>query len=153
MGDLNMTIKKVGISTNKKKKIIGIGARRIVYDLGNGYVLKVAKSKCGIKSNKREVIIFYSSPAPVRNKLGIINDYQNKYHWVIMKKYNRKFPHLKKYKKKLYKLRGLFREYGIIPYEVVSRKGNPNYQNLRLKKNGEIVVIDYGNFRFRKKGM
>jgi hypothetical protein len=130
-------------------KIIGVGKRRIVYDLGNGNVLKVAKSKHGIKSNKREVITFNSSPARVKKRLGEIIDYEYKYHWVTMKKYSRKIPHLKKYKRKLHRLRRLFRKYGIYPYEVVSRKGKPNYQNLRLKKNGKIVVIDYGNFRYR----
>jgi hypothetical protein len=142
MGDLNMAINKI-----KGKKMIGSGARRIVYDLGNGYVIKVAKSKYGIISNKREVITYKSSPVPVKKWLGEITDYDYKYHWVTMKKYNQKFPHLKKYKQKLYQLRRLFRNNGIIPYEVVSRKGAPNFQNLRLKKNGEIVVIDYGNFK------
>jgi hypothetical protein len=141
MGDLNMAINKI-----KGKKIIGSGARRIVYDLGNGYVLKVAKSKYGIKSNKREVITFNSSPVQVKKWLGEITDYDYKYHWLTMKKYIQKFPHLKEYKRKLYHLRRISRSYGIIPYEVVSRKGEPNFQNLRLKKNGEIVVIDYGNF-------
>ncbi|MDB5054137.1 MAG: hypothetical protein JWM44_2187 [Bacilli bacterium] len=135
----------------KAEKIIGVGARRVVYDLGNGYVLKIAKSKYGIKSNKREVITFNSCPTRVKKLLGEITNYEYKYHWVIMKKYTRKFPHLKKYKRKLYQLRRLFRNYGIYPYEVVSRKGKPNYKNLRLKKNGRIVVIDYGNFRFRRK--
>jgi hypothetical protein len=141
--------------TNKtqieRKKIIGVGARRIVYDLGNGYVLKVAKSKYGIKSNKREVITFNSSPARVKKLLGKITYYEYKFHWVIMKKYTRKFPHSKKYKRKLYHLRRLFRNKGIYPYDVVSRKGKPNYNNLRIKKNGRIAVIDYGNFSFRRK--
>lgn len=140
------------MSINRKgKKIIGEGARRIVYDLRNGCVLKVAKSKYGIKSNKREVITFYSSSASIKKQLGKIINYENKYHWVKMKKYTRKFPHLKEYKRKVYQLRYLFRNSGIIPYEVVTRKGKPNYNNLRLKKNGRIVVIDYGNFRFRRK--
>jgi hypothetical protein len=143
MGDLNMAI-------YKRKKFIGLGARRIVYDLGNGYVLKVARSKYGIRSNKREVITFYSSQYPVKKRLGQVIDYDYRYRWVKMKKYYRKFPRLKRYKRKLYRLRRLFRNYGIMPYETVSRKGSPNFQNLRLKNNGEIVVIDYGNFRYRR---
>jgi hypothetical protein len=169
MEDLNMPINKKRIPfiyiytskllisdysmTNKTqikgKKIIGVGARRIVYDLGNGYVLKVAKSKYGIKSNKREVKTYKSSPAPLKKLLGEIADHEKKYQWLTMKKHTRKFPHLKEYKRKLYKLRYLFRDYGIHPYDIVSRKGKPNYQNLRLKKSGGIVVIDYGNFRYR----
>jgi hypothetical protein len=138
------------MAINERKKFIGLGARRIVYDLGNGYVLKVARSKYGIKSNKREVITFNSSQYPVKKQLGQIIDYDYKYRWVKMKKYYRKFPRQKNYNRKLYRLRCLFRNYGIIPYEIVSRKGSPNFQNLRLKKNGEIVVIDYGNFRYRR---
>lgn len=135
----------------KGKKIIGSGYRRIVYDLGNGNVIKVAKSTSGFISNKSEVIIYHSCPAPVKQLLGEIIDYDNKYRWVKMKKYHHKLPHLTKYKQKLYKLRRLFLKYGIIPYEVTGRSGRPNYQNLRLKANGEIIVIDYGNFKFRKK--
>jgi hypothetical protein len=149
MGDLNMPINNINLI--KGKKVIGSGKRRIVYDLGNGYVIKVAKSKYGIKSNKREVITFNSSRAPIKNLLGEITNYDNKYYWVKMKNYTRKFPDQKQYRRKLYQLRCLFRSYGIHPFEVVSRKGEPNYQNLRLKEDGEIVVIDYGNFRNRRK--
>jgi hypothetical protein len=68
-----------------------------------------------------------------------------------MRKYNRKFPNSKEYKRKLNELRTIFRKNGIIPYEVVSRQGEPNFKILRLDQNGEIVVIDYGNFRFLRK--
>lgn len=132
-----------------RKKIIGVGTRRIVYDLGNGNVLKVAKSKYGIKSNKREVMTFHSSPTRIRKHLGKIINNEKKYRWVIMKKYDKKFPRLNEYSQKLKRLKSLFWNHGIIPYEVSSRKGNPNYQNLRLMKHGMIVVIDYGNFRYR----
>lgn len=37
--------------------IIGSGAKRLVYDLGNGTVLKVAKSKNGIRNNGTEIAI------------------------------------------------------------------------------------------------
>jgi len=134
----------------KGKTFIGSGARRIVYDLGNGYVLKVAKGKYGIKNNKREVRTYKSSPASIKKLLGEITGYEKKYNWIKMKKYTRKFPHLKGYRRKLYRVRNVLRNYGIIPYEVLSRRGLPNYQNLRLKQNGRIVVIDYGNFRFRR---
>ncbi len=134
----------------KGKIIIGSGARRIVYDLGNGYVLKVAKTKYGIKSNKREVRTFKSSPPSIKKLLGKITSYEKKYKWLKMKKYTQKFPHLKGYRRKLYRLRNVLRNYGINPYEILSNRGLPNYRNLRLKQNGRIIVIDYGNFRFRR---
>ena len=133
-----------------KRKMIGSGARRIVYDLGNGYVIKVAKTKYGIQSNKREVRTYESSPASIKKLLGKITDYEKKYNWIKMKKYTRKFPHQKGYRRKLYRMRNVLRNYGIIPYEVLSSRGLPNYRNLRLKQNGSIIVIDYGNFRFRR---
>ena len=42
----------------KGKKRIGAGGTRIVYDLGNGNVLKIAKSKKGIQCNKMEVTLY-----------------------------------------------------------------------------------------------
>ncbi|NOU75103.1 hypothetical protein GC098_27585 [Paenibacillus sp. LMG 31458] len=128
-----------------------MGSRRIVYDLSNSKVLKVVKTTYGIKSNIREVRTFNSCPFPVRKHLAKIIDYENKYGWLIMGKYNRNFPKSKEYKRKLYEMRTLFKENGIIPYEIVNRQGEPNFQNLRLDQNGEIVVIDYGNFRFLRK--
>ncbi len=38
-------------------KYIGSGSGRKVFDLGNGYVLKIAKNKAGIAQNKAEYII------------------------------------------------------------------------------------------------
>ncbi|MBP1157336.1 MULTISPECIES: hypothetical protein [unclassified Paenibacillus] len=141
-------MEKIG-SHIKGKRVIGIGARRIVYDLGNGNVKKVAKSKYGIKSNKREVITYRSSSPSVRKHLANIIDFENGYKWIIMTRFNRDLPKSKEYRKKLYGLRAKFRKNGIIPYEILTRQGRPNYQNVRLKQDGEIVVIDYGNFRFR----
>jgi hypothetical protein len=134
-----------------EKKIIGEGARRLVYDLGNGNVIKVAKSKYGIRSNKREVKTYYSAPSRVKKHIAKIREYDKGFYWLIMKKYAVHFPKSRKYKKKLDKVRTEFRGHGIIPYEVVGRHGKPNFQNLRLKTSGKIVVIDYGNFEFYRK--
>lgn len=149
---VSLKMKKYIENNIKGKKVIGTGSRRIVYDLENGSVLKVAKTPIyGIKSNNREVITYTLSPFSVRKHLAKIIDYENEYGWLITKKYNRNFPNSKEYKRKLYELRTLFRKNGIIPYETVNNQGEPNFQNLRLDKNGEIIVIDYGNFRFLRK--
>jgi hypothetical protein len=129
------------------KKFIGEGARRRVYDLGNGNVLKVAKSKYGIKSNKKEVRIYNSAPSRVKRHIAKVRDHDKGYRWIIMKYYSTHFPKQEKYKLKLHKVRTRFRRNGIIPYEAYSQ-GEPNFENLRLKKNGKIVVIDYGNFEY-----
>ncbi|MCY9694797.1 DUF7948 domain-containing protein [Paenibacillus alginolyticus] len=130
------------------KNIIGLGSRRIVYDLGNGYVLKVAKSKYGIKSNKKEVTICMTSPSEIKKHLGHILKHDDRFNWIIMKNYYINFRRNKENMKKFFDMKGKFKKNRIIPYEISGRDG-PNYQNLRLNSNGEIIVIDYGNFQYQ----
>ncbi|KRF09892.1 hypothetical protein [Paenibacillus sp. Soil787] len=130
------------------KNIIGLGSRRVVYDLGNGYVLKVAKSKYGIKSNKKEVTICMTSPSEIKKHLGRILKHDDRFNWIIMKNYYINFRKNKENMKKFFDMKGKFRRNRIIPYEISGRDG-PNYQNLRLNFDGEIIVIDYGNFKYQ----
>jgi hypothetical protein len=132
----------------KGKKFIGSGVTRVAYDLGNGNVMKIAKSKKGILCNKKEVTIYKSSLKPLKKYLAQIVDYDTAYHWVTMKKYSRKFPISTKYRQELMKLVKKFLDNGIIPSKGTGRYDKPpRSKNLRLKNNGGIVVIDYGNFR------
>ena len=123
------------------------GANRIVYDIGNRSVLKVAKSKSGIKSNKTEVRMYSSSPYQLTKYLGRILEYHNRYHWIIMKKYSQKIPESREYKRKLSKVRTIFKKHGIFPLDTLTR-GKPKQKNLRLKRNGRIALIDYGHFKY-----
>lgn len=129
---MNSSIRGASNSMYKLKKRIGSGKHRIVYDIGNGHVLKVSRSKRGRRSNKKEVSIYYSSPRSVRKHLGRIKKFHRKYSWIKMVKYWRRFPRSKKYRRKL-------------------NKGKPKRCNLRLKRKGKIVFIDYANFRFKRK--
>jgi hypothetical protein len=52
-----------------KYKKIGNGWQRIVYDLNNGYVLKVALTKKGIQCNKKEFKIYNHCRADLRKHL------------------------------------------------------------------------------------
>lgn len=122
------------------KKVFGEGDSRIVYDLGNGYVLKVAKSKKAIKYNESEIRIYNACPSSLRKHLAMIKRYGRR--WLIMKKYDRKFPKTRRYANKLNKLMTEFRKHGIVPHDITR-------DNLRLTHNGMIKVIDYGNFRLR----
>ncbi|QYR21151.1 hypothetical protein KZ483_26180 [Paenibacillus sp. sptzw28] len=64
----------------KRSKIIGIGSKRIVYDLGRGYVLKVARSKSGIRSNKTEILMYKSRwSKPIRKYLAPITNYGHRW--------------------------------------------------------------------------
>jgi hypothetical protein len=128
----------------KGKNIIGVGMKRIVYDLGNSYILKVAKSNSGIANNKKEVMIYRSSPPAIKKHLGLIRKHDNAYSWIIMKKYPKKYRNTNINKRKVSDMNGKFRRYGIIPKDI--SKQTSREHNLRLDSNGEIVVIDYGNF-------
>ncbi|GAB7055235.1 MULTISPECIES: hypothetical protein [unclassified Paenibacillus] len=134
----------------KGKKFIGAGRTRIVYDLGKRRVFKVAKSKKGIRSNQTEVILYKSSERPIKKHLARIIDYDTSYRWVTMKKYNKKFPNIPKYRKKLKKLVKKFHKNGILPPRSVRDYHTPYTPNLRLKRNNRVVVIDYGNFKYKR---
>jgi hypothetical protein len=143
----------------KGKKFIGSGVTRVVYDLGGGYVLKIAKSKKGIRCNKMEVNVYRTqSEKPTKMHLAEIINYDVGHRWITMKKYDRRFPDSPIYRHKLMKLVKMFWENGILPSKHVRYYHNPYAlslrhklkKHLRLKKSGKIVVIDYGNFRFRR---
>ncbi|MEW9670083.1 hypothetical protein [Ammoniphilus sp. 3BR4] len=97
----------------KQKKLLGAGRRRVVYDMGKGKVLKVAKDKKGIRFNKSEVKIYKSCPSSLKKYLARIIDHGKG--WLVMVKYKRKFPKSKKYKKLLFKLISKFKKKGVIP--------------------------------------
>jgi thiamine kinase-like enzyme len=130
------------------KKVIGSGKRRIAYDLGSGFVLKVATSKYGVKVNKREGKMYESVPSRIRIYLAQIKKYGKG--WIIMKKYVQQVPKSQSYIRKVLNMKSTFMKNGIIPNDVLSH-GKPQYKNIRLKPNGQIVVIDYGNFKFKNK--
>ncbi len=134
----------------QRKRFLGMGARRIVFDLRNGLVLKQAKSKFGVKSNRKEAMFYRTTPLTLKKHLGKILSCHPGYRWVIMKKYTQEVPKTYAYQERVVKLKHKFRIYGIMPYEVTRRlTGKPNYPNLRLNSNGRIIVIDYGNFERR----
>lgn len=128
-------------------KKIGKGRNRLVYNIGNGYVLKVAKSDKGIKCNKQEVMLYMSLTAFLKKHLGQIIDHEGEYRWLIMKKYRLKFKISKMNLKKLEKLRNIFMKNGINPRDLSNSRG-PKCGNLRLNNKGALIVIDYGKFKY-----
>jgi hypothetical protein len=141
----------------KGKRFIGAGASRVVYDLGDGYVLKIAKSTKGILCNKMEVNLYESSLRPIKKYLAQIINYDTAYRWVTMKKYDQKFPaNSPIYRRKLMKLVKKFTNNGVIPSKGVGNYDKPYAPNLRLKHlrlkwRKQIVVIDYGGFKYARK--
>ncbi|MBY0062107.1 hypothetical protein H7K08_09760 [Priestia aryabhattai] len=119
-----------------KYKNIGNGWQRIVYDLNNGYVLKVALTKKGIQCNKREFKIYNHCLADLRKHLCRVKEVGHG--WIIMKKMSIKVPK-RIYQEKLPRLKKKFLAAGIKPRDMSN-------SNVRLSKKGKITVIDYGHF-------
>lgn len=115
--------------------VLGYGAFRIVFDLGNGYVLKVVTRKGGFISNDAEVDIYHHSPAHLRKHLCPVKAYGDG--WLIMKKMTTApEPPVRKELEKMVKQ---FQKEGIFPKDLKK-------DNLAKGSKGEIIFIDYGNF-------
>jgi len=119
-----------------KYQKIGNGRQRIVYDLNNGYVLKVALTKKGIQCNKREFKIYNHCQADLRKHLCPVKEFGDG--WIIMKKMSIKVPN-RIYQEESPQLKDKFLAAGIKPRDMSNR-------NVRLSKKGKITVIDYGHF-------
>ncbi|WP_264739400.1 hypothetical protein [Cytobacillus firmus] len=122
-----------------KYKVIGGGSHRIVYDLQNGYVLKIALRKRGFKSNKAEYNLYINCPPELQKHFCPVVELGDG--WIIMQKMVIGVPGSSEYEKKISNLGNLLLSYGIEPLDF-KRK------NLALTQDGEITVIDYGNFKF-----
>lgn len=120
-----------------KYNIIGIGYNRIVFDLKNGYVLKVPIRIKGNMDNYNEFILYRHSPLGLKKHLAEIIEYNRSY--LIMKKIRMLIPYNRYYNRKLQRLKVLFSSYGIVVKDL-------NRRNVKLNLQGRIVFIDYGNF-------
>lgn len=134
---MNEHVERAIKSLKLKYTIIGNGKNRIVFDLENGYVLKVALNNWGMMSNKKEYKLFFNSPSHIQKHLCPV--IESGYGWIIMKKMTQKIPSDKEYDKKISQLIKIFKENGIEPKDIKEK-------NLALSENGEFIVIDYGNF-------
>jgi len=104
-----------------------------VYDLGNGYVLKVAISSSGMRCNELEYRLYASCTKHIKQHLCPVVGFGHG--WIMMKKM--KVPGTDKHHK-LKLLREKFRKAGIQPNDM-RRTNSAIYE-------GRIVVVDYGNF-------
>lgn len=120
-----------------KYKILGNGYTRIVYDMGNNYVLKVALSEFGLKCNKTEFEMFNHSPPDLKKHLCPVIQYGNG--WIVMEKMLFKVPENKRFNYEIMQLQNKFKSHGIIPEDFKKK-------NLALSKEQILTVIDYGNF-------
>ena len=142
---LSYSRKKALVKLNLPYKCIGSGKHRIVFDIGNGHVLKVARVKKGIKCNKNEVVLYKRVTSSLRKHLSKIVDHG--YGWVVMKKITKKMPRgSNDYKKKAYKVYRKFKDHGMkINDNIYKNSRSPNRANVRISKHGRVVLIDYAN--------
>ncbi|TKH09372.1 hypothetical protein FC678_17515 [Peribacillus simplex] len=120
-----------------KYNIIGYGFNRVVYDLNNGYILKVAFSEVGLISNANEAYIYNNCNEEVKKYICPVKEHGTG--WIIMKKVDTKVPFAIKEYTKLISLELKFLRYGIIPIDL-------RLDNVGYNENDEMVVIDYGLF-------
>ncbi|MGE7903249.1 hypothetical protein ACQKNS_02415 [Peribacillus sp. NPDC094092] len=124
-------------SLKLKYTIIGHGFNRVVYDLNNGYILKVAFSEVGLISNANEAYIYNNCNVEVKKYLCPVKEHGTG--WIIMKKVDTRVPLAIKEYAKLIKLELKFLRYGIIPIDL-------RLDNVGYNENDEMVVTDYGLF-------
>ncbi len=123
---------------------IGEGKHRIVYDLGDGRVLKVASAPKGIECNAQEAALYREAPPALRKHLcPVLDDGRG---WLVMKKMTKRFPRDRKYERRLRRVLELGETYGLRISDIYSRRtGKPRRNNIRITSSGRVVLIDYAN--------
>lgn len=125
-------------------RYIGSGSSRRVFDLGNGYVVKVAKNRAGIAQNKMEYKISSTDPS---NLFAKVTQASEDFYALVMQKADKidNFSYVCNY----------FNVKNILQVLTSEEFQNLNYRyNLLLNDlcrtsswgiiNGRPVVIDYG---------
>ena len=122
---------------NFKYKMIGHGFNRIVYDLDNGYILKIALSYVGLIGNANEAYLYNNCNDEVKKYFCPVKEFGTG--WIIMKKMDTKVSYTIMEYTKLIELELKFLSYGIIPIDL-------RLANVAFSEDDEMVVIDYGLF-------
>ena|GEM_PF-1804396 len=129
---------------NLPYEVLGAGAHRIVFDIGGGYILKVARVTKGIRCNANEVNLYQKAPEHLRKHLCKIAAYGHG--WLVMKKMKKKVPKKEEYEVQLHNIYREFCGLGIRVSDVLDKKsGKVKRKNTRLSKKHGVVLIDYAN--------
>lgn len=125
-------------------KYIGSGSSRKVFDLGNGYVVKVAKNKAGIAQNKMEYTISLTDSS---NLLAKVIQSSKDFYILIMEKADKidNFSYVCDY----FKVDNILQVLTLKEFQNLHYKYNLLLNDLRRTSswgiiNGKPVVIDYG---------
>ncbi|MFD0049769.1 hypothetical protein ACFVHQ_10615 [Actinomycetes bacterium NPDC127524] len=122
-----------------KYPFLGHGFNRMVFDLENGYVLKIAFSDLGLRSIQQEYELYRDCPKDVKHLLCEVKE--QGHGWIIMKKMMIKPSADIKTSYKIFDLYMEFLKHGIIP-------GDLRLGNVAISESSEedLVVLDYGLF-------
>jgi hypothetical protein len=135
------TARQKVVTANKtlefKYKLIGHGYNRMVYDLNNGYILKIALSEVGLICNANEDYLYNNCNEEVQKYLCPVKEFGSG--WIIMKKMDTKVPFAIMEYTKLIELELKFLSYGVIPIDL-------RLANVAYSEDNKMVVIDYGLF-------
>ncbi|TLS54262.1 hypothetical protein FE782_02650 [Paenibacillus antri] len=124
--------------------LLGAGKHRFVFDIGDGRILKVARVPKGIDCNAQEASLYRRAPSALRKHLCPVT--AAGHGWVVMKKMTRPVPSGRVCDRQLKRVRELADRYGIAISDIVDRRtGRPRRNNVRLAKDGRVVLIDYAN--------
>ena len=125
-------------------KYIGSGSSRDVFDLGNGYVIKVPKNIAGIAQNKSEYNISYNDDSGL---FAEVVDVSNNFKLLIMEKADKIYniSDVCKY----FNVRGKGELLKLEELRNISRNYNLILNDLERKSswgmiNGRPIIIDYG---------
>lgn len=137
---------------NRVYRYISEGSGRRVYDLDNGYVVKIAKNPRGIAQNKVEFDIASNSNAAIFSRVLTVSD---DYKYLIMERAERirSIYYVMNY----YKVKNTRELYHLKELQDISRDYNLILKDLARASNwGQInnrpVIVDYGFTReVRKK--
>ena len=129
---------------NKSYKFLGSGSGRSVFDLDNGYVVKVAKNLKGLAQNKTEYKIAKDSGSELFAKIPEISE---NFELLIMEKAEKledfslvfKYFNVRNHGELFYikQFRDLPEEFGLLPIDLVRRDSWGTIE-------GRPVIIDYG---------
>ncbi|WP_252232346.1 hypothetical protein [Clostridium sp. ZBS15] len=136
-----------GIVFNIKRgyyRYIGSGSSRDVFDLGNGYVIKVAKNRAGIAQNKSEYNISHYDNSGLFAK---VVDVSNNFNLLIMEKADKIYNISDVWK--YFNVRGKRGLFSLKELNNILRHYNLLLNDLKRESswgmiNGRFVIIDYG---------
>lgn len=125
-------------------KYIGKGSGRIVFDMRNGYVVKLAKNRAGIEQNKVEYNISNNDNSNIFAKVLYASD---NYNYIIMRKAEKIYN--MSYVRMYFNVKNEREFFNLYPLQKIKNKYNLILGDLNRESSwgiidNQVVIIDYG---------